>query len=244
MEGEENFEQKSLVFTEGSNESLTNVLNMTNFSLLSLTSEILAEICENLSPKDLYTLTRVCKKLRHFLWATSGFTQQIWRNSRISMTSQKSPPKGMSEQQYIWLKELGTSCQVCRVPVNKFDRCLVWEFKRVCCSSCLSRETKSSEVLKNQIPENVLSCLPNIDNIKPLDFAEACLVTYTLPGSRCENLYYWASDVYKAYNEYKTLNENEKEEWIKNKKAEVDEFNREIEEIKEKFRTECLQSLV
>ncbi|CAG8443747.1 950_t:CDS:2 [Cetraspora pellucida] len=217
---------------------------MKSFPLLSLTPEILAEICEDLSPKDLYTLTIVCKKLRNFLWATSGCTQQIWRRSRLLMFSLDSllPPKGMCEQQYIWLKELGSTCQVCRAQVDKSERCLIWEFKRLCCRPCLSIKTTSLEDLRNNIPEEVLSCLPNVNDIKPSNFFEACLVT--LPGSRYQNPYYWTTDVYKAYREYHALNANEREKWVEKKKAEVEEFNQSIEELKSKDMTEFLTSLM
>ena len=40
-----------------------------NPNLLILPSELLAEICENLSPQDLYSLSSVCKELRRFLWS-------------------------------------------------------------------------------------------------------------------------------------------------------------------------------
>ncbi|CAG8492890.1 5194_t:CDS:2 [Gigaspora margarita] len=222
---------------------------MNNNSLLSLTSEILAEICENLSPKDLYTLTIVCKKLRHFLWATSGFTQQIWRKSRVLMYSQDSisPPTGMCEQQYIWLKELGNLCHVCRTQVDKSDKYLFWEFKRLCCKPCLSNKTTSFEdLLQKNIPERLLYCLPcvDIDNIDnpSKEIFEAFLVT--LPGIRGQNPHYWTSDVYEAYREFNALNDNEREEWVKKKRAEVEELNRIISEIEDKRRTELITSLM
>ncbi|CAG8518778.1 16249_t:CDS:2 [Dentiscutata erythropus] len=245
MQSKENLEHNSPTFTNGSCESLT---NMNNCSLLTLTSEILAEICENLSPKDLYTLTIVCKKLRHFLWATSGFTQQIWRKSRISIYSQDSisPPKGICEQQYIWLKELGNSCHVCRVQLDQSERHLVWEFKRLCCKPCLLEKTTSFEdLLQKNIPKDVLDCLPNIDidDIKKsMDFSAIFVVT--LPGSRGSNPHYWTSDVHEAYREYNALNDNEREEWVEKKGAEVEEFNRAINEMEDKRRNDLITSLV
>ncbi|CAG8704903.1 15950_t:CDS:2 [Racocetra fulgida] len=174
---------------------------MKHFPLLSLTPEILAEICENLPPQDLYTLTTVCKKLRNFLWATSGCTQQIWRKSRSLL------------------------------PVSKFS-----------CS--LSPPKGISEDLRNNIPEEVLSCLPNINDIKPSNFFENCLVTLPGPGIRDQNPYYWTTDVYKACREYNELNANERKKWVEKRKAEVEEFNRSIEEIKSKDMTEVLRSLI
>ncbi|CAG8503226.1 1392_t:CDS:2, partial [Racocetra persica] len=124
----------------------------------------------------------------------------------------------MCEQQYIWLRELGSSCQLCGAQVNDSDRYqyLIWEFKRLCCRPCLSIKTASFEDLRNNIPEEVLSCLPNINDIKPSNFFDSCLVT--LPGIRYQNPYYWTTDVYKAYREYHALNANEREKWVEKEK--------------------------
>ncbi|CAG8726040.1 18494_t:CDS:2, partial [Racocetra fulgida] len=83
--------------------------------LILLPNEVLAEICENLSPVDLYSLASTSKKLRNFLWSTSTITQQIWRNSRrLYFPQYKSQPlKDMSEQKYIYLAALAKKCQFC-----------------------------------------------------------------------------------------------------------------------------------
>ena|SRR6266498_3426694 len=110
-------------------------------NLLILPNELLAEICEDLSPQDLYSLSSVCKELRNILWSyKSIITQQIWRNSRNKFyPNLKSPPLiGMSEQQYIWLTVLAKECQFCEENnVNLLKK--YWEFQIICCEKCLNQ---------------------------------------------------------------------------------------------------------
>jgi hypothetical protein len=110
-------------------------------NLLILPSELLAEICENVSSQDLYSLSLVCKELRNFLWSDKSiFTQQIWRNSRMKFypNLKSFPLAGMSEQKYIWLTVLAKHCQFC----NENNKNLLkryWEFQIICCDKCLSK---------------------------------------------------------------------------------------------------------
>src|SRR5439155_12678970 len=102
-------------------------------------------IFEHLPPGDLYTLSKVCKKLREFLWSGSPFTQQIWRNSRIkhcdkNMQGDRPPLPNVSEQQYIWLSFLATKCHFCGIEVKKSEA-LKWEFKILTCKECLEEKT-------------------------------------------------------------------------------------------------------
>ena len=112
--------------------------------LLILPSELLAEICLNLSPEDLYSLSSVCKELRQFLWSDkSTITQQVCRNSRIKFypNLKSSPLVGMSEQQYVWLTVLAKKCQFCK----ENDKSLLkkyWEFQILCCDKCLNKRIK------------------------------------------------------------------------------------------------------
>ncbi|CAG8502951.1 17539_t:CDS:1 [Acaulospora colombiana] len=109
--------------------------------VLSLPDELLTEICERLSPEDLYSLSTVCKSLRSFLWSSSSMvTQQIWRNSRKAFYPQyKSPPlKDMSEQQYIFLVVLAKKCQFCEESDKKKLK-KYWEFQVYSCEKCLER---------------------------------------------------------------------------------------------------------
>ncbi|CAG8521720.1 14727_t:CDS:2 [Funneliformis caledonium] len=135
-----------------------------NSKLLILPNELLAEICENLSPQDLFSLSSVCKELRNILWSDKSIiTQQIWRNSRHKFyPSLKSPPLiGMSEQQYLWLTVLAKKCQFCdESDVNLLKK--YWEFQIICCETCLNKRMESHHTLltKYNIPEDVLStCL-------------------------------------------------------------------------------------
>ncbi|CAG8705865.1 22527_t:CDS:2, partial [Gigaspora rosea] len=104
----------------------------------------LAEICENLSPTDLYSLASTSKKLRNFLWSTSTITQQIWRNSRrLYFPQYKSQPlKDMSEQKYIYLAALAKKCQFCD---EKEPRKLkkYWEFQVYSCECCIQKRIVS-----------------------------------------------------------------------------------------------------
>ncbi|CAG8709372.1 12064_t:CDS:1, partial [Funneliformis mosseae] len=82
--------------------------------LLSLPQELFMDICENLHPKDLYTLSLVCKQFRIILWSNSTNTQQIWCNSRSKfLKSNIKLPNSLTEQKFIWLGFLGHNCQYC-----------------------------------------------------------------------------------------------------------------------------------
>ena len=112
-------------------------------SLLTLPNELLAEICENLSPQDLYSLSSVCRKLRLFLWSDKSIlTQQTWCNSRKNFypNIKSSPIIGMSEQQYIWLAALAKHCQFCKENNKWFET--YWEFQIICCDNCLDERIK------------------------------------------------------------------------------------------------------
>ncbi|CAG8717744.1 17514_t:CDS:2 [Cetraspora pellucida] len=131
--------------------------------LTLLPNEVLAEICENLSPVDLYSLASTSKKLRNFLWSTSTITQQIWRNSRrLYFPQYKSQPlKDMSEQKYIYLAALAKKCQFCdEKDPRKLKR--YWEFQVYSCEGCIQKRIVSHKSLlkKHKISEDVLStCL-------------------------------------------------------------------------------------
>src|SRR3954451_12776799 len=72
--------------------------------ILNLPQEVFIEICENLHPKDLYSLSLVCKQFRTMLWSNSSTTQQLWCKSRMKFVPQYSylkPPGDLSEQKFI-----------------------------------------------------------------------------------------------------------------------------------------------
>ncbi|GBB93397.1 hypothetical protein RclHR1_02160023 [Rhizophagus clarus] len=147
--------------------TLYNTLQLKS-NILLFPSELLAEICENLSPQDLYSLSSVCKKLRHFLWSDKSIiTRQIWRNSRNKFYPNLKPIPlvGMSEQQYVWFTVLAKQCQFCKES-NKNLLKRYWEFQIICCDECLSKRIESHQTLvtKYNVPEDVLSTCLNLGN--------------------------------------------------------------------------------
>ncbi|PKK64541.1 hypothetical protein RhiirC2_869246 [Rhizophagus irregularis] len=142
-------------------------------NILLLPNELLAEICENLSPQDLYSLSSVCKELRHFLWSDKSIIiQQIWRNSRNKFypNLKSIPLVGMSEQQYVWFTVLAKQCQFCKES-NKNLLKRYWEFQIICCDECLNKRIESRQTLvtKYNVPEDVLStCLSLGNRVKKL----------------------------------------------------------------------------
>ncbi|CAJ0745760.1 10272_t:CDS:2 [Entrophospora sp. SA101] len=85
--------------------------------------EVLAEIFSETTPKDLYCLTLVCKRVRIILWSSSELAQSIWRRSRLKHITHSTlqPPKDMTEQEYIWLM----------VKVFKSESCQQMEIRRL-----------------------------------------------------------------------------------------------------------------
>jgi hypothetical protein len=115
-----------------------------NHVLTKIPPEIFELICDHLCPKDLLSLTLVCKDLRSFLWSfTSSMTQQIWRDSRIKWTTIDEykrilPPEGiMFEQQYVWLVHLIDACQFCGNKRRGASK-IYWPFKMYSCVPCIS----------------------------------------------------------------------------------------------------------
>jgi len=110
--------------------------------LLTLPQELFMDICENLHPKDLYTLALVCKQFRVILWSNSTSTQQLWCNSRHKfLNSDLKLPVNLSEQRFIWLMFLGQTCQTCGINLQDDNRRLFWEFKVLICSDCAKIKT-------------------------------------------------------------------------------------------------------
>jgi hypothetical protein len=112
-------------------------LKKVNNSLTTIPNELFVQICANLPPSDLLSLTLVCKKFRDLLCSpNSTETQAIWRTSRMRFMKflQLPPPRGMDEKNYIVLKQLEKGCQFCRK--TNFVR-VYWEFRVRCCDSCL-----------------------------------------------------------------------------------------------------------
>ncbi|RHZ84380.1 hypothetical protein Glove_82g95 [Diversispora epigaea] len=212
-----------------------------SISLISLTSELLAEICENLSPEDLYILSTVCKKFREFLWSTSRYTQQIWRNSRLKFLCQLRNPfdkEILSEQQYIWLNFLGNSCQFCGIEIKERSEHVIWEFKVLSCHECLENKTsRKRDLLLKKYPMELLSCLPSAANIIKAKF----FFTFEIE----EQSYYLTDEVNEKLAEYTALKGiDEKDLWLKNKKNETNKFKQCINEMVEEKRNEFFLDII
>ncbi|CAI2167145.1 10505_t:CDS:2 [Funneliformis geosporum] len=204
----------------------TQIPTYSTSQLLSLPQELFMEICENLHPKDLYTLTLVCKQFRIILWSDSINTQQIWCNSRAKfLHSLMKLPNSLTEQKFIWLGYLGQTCQCCGQDLEDNNRRRFWEFKVMVCSKCADEKTISLAKLKgSHVSEKVISCLPCISETNfRNDFN--FLVNATSPGYNGTNPYYWKSDVSRAIDEYNSLSEDKIEDWIKAKQDELEDFN-------------------
>ncbi|RIA96041.1 hypothetical protein C1645_755860 [Glomus cerebriforme] len=153
-----------------SNEIFSNHNDESNNSLTQIPPEILELICDYLCPKDLFSLTLVCKHLRSFLWSfTSSMTQQIWHNARIKLSivgeykGIPPPPEGiMSEQQYIWLIHLVDACQFCGNKRRGASK-IYWPFKMYSCVNCIDSRILSNESAKQKgVSYTVFDVLPHI----------------------------------------------------------------------------------
>ncbi|RIA83108.1 hypothetical protein C1645_787060 [Glomus cerebriforme] len=221
--------------------------------LLNLPQEVFIEICENVHPKDLYSLALVCKQFRTILWSNSITTQQLWNKSRLKFIPQCTylkPPGDLSEQKFVWLlsSEISKTCQCCGKKVEGSDRKLFWEFKVLICSKCAQERTISLEKLKelydpDLFPENVLSCLPCISETifrNSFDY----LVNATSPGYYGSNPYYWRADVLHAENEYNSLRKDERENWVNKKQTEMRNYMEVIEAMRAKENNLLLENLL
>ncbi|RGB35402.1 hypothetical protein C1646_667779 [Rhizophagus diaphanus] len=185
--------------------------------------EIFLEICIHLYVKDLYTLTLVCKLYRKILWTKAVSIQKVWTCSRVLSFDpilpypSLPPSKFMSEQEYIWFTLLADKCSICKIKIEKKDLfgCRYWEFSRFCCKECIERKTVSISYIKMtmpNLPKELLECLPY--------------------HKRDEKLY-WSDDLHSIKTKYYSFeNKQERDNWVKEKKEEVNEFMDEIYKYK------------
>ena len=103
--------------------------------------EKFTNVCYFLPPKDLFTLSQVCRKFREYLCAPNCFsTQQIWKVSRLQFMPEVDmpPPEGMSEEKYIEILLTERGCQICRCS----KKCKIyWVFEVRCCEECFNNKT-------------------------------------------------------------------------------------------------------
>lgn len=203
-------------YTSSSNDDLhipTRLTLETSISKKNLTdipNEIFVQICANLPPSDLFSLTLVCKKLKGLLCSPgSKETQAIWRNSRMRFMRflQSPPPHNMDEKSYIVLKQLDKGCQFCN---EKGYVKVYWEFRVRCCDLCLDDHTMSRDKLyiDHNIPNAIFKTLPHI-------FRDA-------------SQFYWINDVIKANCEYNNIRDDEKQGWVDQNEEFASRFMQEI----------------
>uniref|UniRef100_A0A1D1Y2Q2 Tyrosinase n=1 Tax=Anthurium amnicola TaxID=1678845 RepID=A0A1D1Y2Q2_9ARAE len=179
-------------------------------NLTDIPNEIFVQICANLHPNDLFSLTLVCKKLKGLLCSPgSKDTQAIWRTSRMAFMEflRAPPPFKMDEKSYIVLKQLEKGCQFCRE--KNFVK-VYWEFRVRCCELCLDENTMSRDKLfiDHCIPSEIFRTLPHI-------FRDA-------------SHYYWKKDVTNATYEFYNLRNEEKQDWVEQNEEIVNRMMQEI----------------
>ena len=117
-----------------------NQMQETPVVITNASPELFIKICSYLPPADLFTLSKVCRKFRGYLFAPNSLaTQQIWKESRLQFMSKEDipPPEGMSEEKYVELLMMEQGCQICK----RVKECRIyWEFEIRCCEKCFSKK--------------------------------------------------------------------------------------------------------
>ncbi|CAG8487992.1 17074_t:CDS:2 [Racocetra fulgida] len=168
-----------------------------------LPPEMFINVCQYLPPKDLLSLARVCKRFNGYLSAeTSTTTQEIWRASRTAYLPhlQMSPPEGMTERQYVKLV-LERGCQFCdRSKIRK----VYWE-----------KEDLLPEYMDDgRLSDDVIAGLTYIPSWVRRSY------TYMRNSRMCPSSLYWTDHVLKTVQEYQSLPQHIRNDWIKQKREE------------------------
>ncbi|PKK73363.1 hypothetical protein RhiirB3_484821 [Rhizophagus irregularis] len=189
----------------------------------TLPFEILIEIFSYLHPKDLYSLSLVCKRYRTLLWSKiSTTTQDIWRTSRIRYILHPTfdPPEKMSEQQYNYLLMVVNSCQFCG-ECCRYKLAMHWEFRIFCCHDCLLQRCISRNSLMNdwKVSGELLACLQQV-----------------ITPPRSKQKLFLVSDIIKTLSEYHDIEaENKRLIWIQEKQSYINNMIREHKKYKAQF---------
>ncbi|CAG8433985.1 490_t:CDS:2 [Scutellospora calospora] len=191
--------------------------------------EVFIDICKFVPPVDLVTLTTVCKKFRCWLLAPSNFgTEQIWSTSRMTfIPGLKAPPKGISEQCYIFLYLIELGCQFCgagkmdpygKLPTEAPTK-IYWVFRVRCCKHCLMERTITQlfDISIDQIFENQI--------FREKIIHPGCLVGVPYIERASRPPIYWKSTVEAANREFVKVNEKDINNWIRNKETELENYN-------------------
>ncbi|CAG8557627.1 9131_t:CDS:2 [Ambispora leptoticha] len=175
---------------------------------LTIPPEIFAVICAYLPPAELFTLSRVCRRFRGFLWSTtSAVTESIWRVSRTTFLRypNMAPPTGLAELEYLRLV-MEKGCMFC----DKEDGLTIyWEFQIRCCTGCLEKITirdyhLSSKLKRMNVPQDIIFGLPY-------------LLRCNTP--KYDGKIFLQSDIQRVHEEY--LVAPDKEAWVTQKNAEI-----------------------
>ncbi|CAG8482051.1 5054_t:CDS:2 [Ambispora gerdemannii] len=201
--------------------------------------KIFAIICEHLSPYDLLSLTRVCRRFKEFLCSpTSSATQQIWRLARVRYlrSLQLPPPETLDEKQYYVLSLVEKGCQFCGRAAAKIR----WAFRVRACDACVDERTlrKFDFYTITTLVPWVCVIIRSHDKLFiewniPSDVLSSVLYSYSGPSR-----IYWMKDVTKALKEYNSLKDSDEEvvkSWIETKRAFV---NRVIQDVQHREYTQ------
>ncbi|CAG8698382.1 13716_t:CDS:2 [Acaulospora morrowiae] len=168
--------------------------------ILTFPPEVFINICKFLRPRDLVSLSAVCKVFAQYLISSSSTTtQQIWKEARTLHLRflQMDPPEGMDERQYIKLS-VERGCQFCGKPrIRK----IYWAFRTRMCSDCFSAKTESEiTIVKDmKLPQDVLLGLPSVQ------------MHFYLSNSTVN--YYWFSQVEAMHQQYKSIPQSQLPQW-------------------------------
>ncbi|CAG8629700.1 13348_t:CDS:2, partial [Cetraspora pellucida] len=181
--------------------------------------EIFIIICSHLTPWDLISLLKTCRKFHNYLSSTiSSTTHLIWRTSRLNTIffPKIPPPEGLNEREYCYILMLEKGCQFCGQNGGRDVR-IYWTFRVRSCWDCLMKRTVCVES-GNEIPEYA-SGLP--------------FTKFRLNGMYgSEYIVFWANSVARAKYDFDNLSETERTEWIqlskqRAKEIEIDSIYRE-----------------
>ncbi|CAG8495480.1 2867_t:CDS:1 [Funneliformis mosseae] len=177
--------------------------------------EILVMICYYSTPQDLYSLCSVCKYFRTILWSKSPKTQVIWE--RIRILNQRdchhylSPPKNMTEQEYIWRTTMANKyhCQFCLLPINMIYYDL-YTTNIICCEECI--HSRKYGIIKHKY-----------DKYKrlPKKFEESIIPTRHFNLNPNYYKLYWLKDIENFKAKYYSLKKKERKGWLQERRREV-----------------------
>ncbi|CAG8444442.1 9559_t:CDS:2 [Gigaspora rosea] len=181
-------------------------MEKTNPFLLIIPLEIFVQICNDLSPDDLLSLSSTCRTLNKDLCCESKYIQKIWCNARHNYIPCRKlpPPRGMSENAYTKLLTVDKCFYCCR---KGYLSKIFWPRGVRCCGPCL----KVHAVNQNELKE--IYFRPNII-IELIPFASAF--------NHQENKYYFLDLIRPLEEELTHIPLEDYEIWHETNKVKVD----------------------